>query len=86
MYTVVLSTRAKREMRKLEKDVQQKITMALDLLADEPRPPKAVAMRNEKGVYRVRLGNYRIVYEVIDNELIVWVIRVADRKDVYKRR
>ncbi len=86
MYTVTLSSRAKREMKKLAKSVQQKITTALGLLAEDPRPPKAVAMKNEKSVYRVRVGNYRIVYEVIDNELIVWVVRVADRKDVYKKR
>ncbi len=85
MYTVVLSTRATRELRKLEKDAQQKIATTLDLLSEEPRPPKAVALKKEKRVYRVRVGNYRILYEVVENELIVWVIRVAHRKNVYKR-
>ena len=86
MYTVVLSTGAKREMRKLGRDIQQKVATALDLLTEKPRPPKAVALKNEKSVYRVRVGDYRIVYEVVDNELIVWVIRVAHRKNVYKTR
>lgn len=86
MYTVVLSNSARRALGKLERSVQERIVVALDLLKSDPRPPKSVKLKGEDDVWRIRLGDYRILYEVIDNELVVWVIRIADRKDVYRKR
>lgn len=63
---------------------QQRIRAAIDILANEPRPPGCIALTGETGVYRVRVGDYRIVYEVLDVRLLVHVVRVGHRRDVYR--
>jgi mRNA interferase RelE/StbE len=64
---------------------QQRIRAAVDLLADNPRPPACVALAGEARTYRVRVGDYRIVYEVLDDRLIVQVVCIGRRRDVYRR-
>jgi mRNA interferase RelE/StbE len=73
----VLATLPRRE--------QQRIRAAIDLLSDGPRPPGCLALSGEAHAYRVRVGDYRIVYEVFDDRLIVQVIRVGHRRDVYRQ-
>jgi len=68
----------------LERKEQLLIRAAIDLLAEAPRPPNCVAISGEQGVYRVRVGNYRIVYEVHDDILLVQVVRVGHRREVYR--
>ncbi|MCZ7631356.1 MAG: type II toxin-antitoxin system RelE/ParE family toxin [Microthrixaceae bacterium] len=60
--------------------------MAIDLLADEPRPPGCTKLTGEDAVYRVRIGDYRILYEVIDDRLLIHVVRIGHRRDVYRDR
>lgn len=59
---------------------------AIDLLAEEPRPPSCVALAGEDSVYRVRVGNLRTLYEVLDARLVIQVICVGHRRDVYRPR
>ena len=86
MYIVVLSTSARKALSKLERSVQERVIVALELLKVDPRPPNAVKLKGMDNVWRIRVGDYRIVYEVTDTELVVWVVRIADRKDVYRKR
>ncbi|MGA7303463.1 MAG: type II toxin-antitoxin system RelE/ParE family toxin [Rhodothermales bacterium] len=86
MYTILLSNHARKALGKLERLVQERIVVALDLLKSDPRPPKAVKLRGEVDVWRIRVGDYRILYEVIDNELVVWIVRIANRKDIYRKK
>lgn len=83
-YRVQLSKRARRELDSLERKEQQRIRAALDLLAEEPRPPRCVAMSGYQSTYRVRVGDYRIVYEVRDSELYVFVINIGHRRSIYR--
>jgi mRNA interferase RelE/StbE len=83
-YEVKLAHRAARSLASLERREQLRIRAALDLLADNPRPPNCVAMQGEDSVYRVRVGNYRIVYEVLDSVLLVHVVRIGHRREVYR--
>ena len=83
-YEVRLARRAARSLAGLQRRDQQRIRAALDLLAETPRPPGCVALRGEDSVYRVRVGDYRIVYEVLDDLLLVHVVRVGHRRDVYR--
>lgn len=83
-YEVRLARRAERSLASLERREQQRIRAALDLLADNPRPPNCVAMQGEDSVFRVRVGDYRIVYEVIDAVLLVHVVRIGHRREVYR--
>ena len=75
IYEVKLSRRALRSLISLERNQQQRIRAALDLLSVNPRPPNCVALRGENSVYRVRIGDYRIVYEVRDLVLLVHVVQ-----------
>jgi mRNA interferase RelE/StbE len=53
-------------------------------LADNPRPPGCVKLAGQENLFRVRVGHYRIVYQIVDDRLIVVVILVAHRRDVYR--
>ena len=86
-YEVRLARRAVRSLENLQRRDQQRIRAAIDLLAETPRPPSCVALQGEVGVYRVRVGDYRIVYEVLDQVLVVQVVqvvRVGHRREVYR--
>jgi mRNA interferase RelE/StbE len=83
-YTVELRPAARRELRRLPKAEQQRVTKAIDGLQDEPRPHGCKALRGKRDWYRIRVGAYRVVYVVRDQELLVLVLRVAQRKDVYR--
>ena len=83
-YSVEIARRAIKSIAKLPRKEQQRIRAAIELLADEPRPPACVALSGEDSAYRVRVGDYRIVYEVIDTRLVIQVVRVGHRRDVYR--
>lgn len=85
-YRIEIARRAVRSIARLPRREQHRVRAAIDLLADEPRPPGCVALAGEESVYRVRVGGYRILYEVIDARLVVHVIRVGHRRDVYRPR
>ncbi len=85
-YHVEIARRAVRSIARLLRTDQIRVRTAIDLLAEEPRPPNCVALVGEDSVYRVRVGNYRIIYEVIDSRLVVQVVRVGHRGDVYRKR
>jgi len=82
-YTVEFSTAARRQFRKLPRNVQTIIQPEIDALADEPRPHGVEKMSGEENAYRVRVGDYRIIYEIHDAVLIV-VVRVGHRPEVYQ--
>jgi mRNA interferase RelE/StbE len=84
-YQVLVARRAVKTLAGLQRRDQQRIRAAIDLLADEPRPPGAVGLVGEPHTYRVRVGDYRIVYEVLDDQLIIHVVRIGHRRDVYRR-
>ena len=84
-YRVSLAPSAARELRKFDPDVRRRIQAALDLLATEPRPPAATRLVGGSGEWRVRTGNYRIVYEINDDQLLVLVLRMTHRREVYDR-
>lgn len=83
-YRVEVARRAAKALATLPRQEQQRVRAAIDLLAEAPRPPGCVAMAGEKDSYRVRVGVYRIVYEVHDDVLLVQVARVGHRREVYR--
>lgn len=70
-------------MKKLPAKDLKAITAAIDGLAAEPRPSKALQLSN-RSEWRVRVGNFRILYVVEDDKLVVVVVKVGHRKDVYR--
>lgn len=85
-YQVTLTPAAARQLRKFDPPVRRRVQAVLDLLADEPRPPAATQLVGGVGEWRVRTGDYRIVYEVIDDQLVVLVLRIGHRREIYQVR
>lgn len=83
-YRVEIARRAIKALAALPRKEQQRVRAAVDLLAENPRPPGCVALTGEAHAYRVRVGDYRIVYEVFDDRLVVQVVRIGHRRDVYR--
>lgn len=83
-YRVEIARRARKSFLALPRREQQRVRAAIDLLSATPRPPGCVAMSGEQSVYRVRVGPYRVVYEVLDDILVVHVVHVGHRRDVYR--
>jgi len=85
-YRVTLAPAAARQLRKQDPRIRRRLQAALDLLAVEPRPPAATRLVGGSGEWRVRTGDYRIIYEIKDDELLVLVLQVGHRREVYRRR
>ncbi|MCJ7545173.1 MAG: type II toxin-antitoxin system RelE/ParE family toxin [Phycisphaerae bacterium] len=72
-------------MRRIPKPFKARLMAAIAALAQTPRPPASVRLEGPEGFHRVRVGDYRIVYLIRDRLLLICVVRVAHRKDVYRR-
>ena len=83
-YKVLFKPSADRALRKLPRDVQRRIVREAAMLAHEPRPAGVVKLSGDENLWRIRIGDYRVVYEIHEDRLIVLVLRVAHRKDVYR--
>jgi len=85
-YRVEVAPAAVRQLRKLDRPAQRRLQAAIELLAVEPRPSAAKKLVGGNGEWRVRTGDYRIVYEIHDSVLLVLVIAVGHRREIYDRR
>ncbi len=84
-YRVVVEDNAARTIRKLPKDVQRQIIAKTEALASDPRPAGCQKLKGMEDLYRVRAGEYRIVYRIEDRILLVLIVSVGHRGDVYDR-
>ena len=85
-YRVEVAPAAVRQLRKLDRAAQRRVQAAIELLAIEPRPSGAKKLVGGNGEWRVRTGDYRVVYEIQDNVLLILVPAVGHRRDIYDRR
>ncbi|HEY2041637.1 MAG TPA: type II toxin-antitoxin system RelE/ParE family toxin [Jatrophihabitans sp.] len=83
-YTVTLSPAAARQLRKFDPQARRRLQAAIDLLATNPRPPSAKQLVGGSGEWRVRTGDYRVVYELDDGKLTVLVLSMGHRREVYR--
>lgn len=85
-YQVRMTPAAEKDLKGLPKAVRVQVAKQLRRLAEDPRPPGAAAVKNRlQGDYRVRVGNYRVGYEVDDKQQTVTVWQIGDRKRFYDR-
>ena len=84
MYTIDIAPAAERALKKLSADIRKRIFKAFFKLEVEPRPSGVKKLSGEDDFYRIRVGDYRIVYQIRDNELVILVVRVAHRREVYR--
>lgn len=83
-YEIELRPAALRALKKIDRQDQPRIQGVIALLAADPRPPGAKALRGRDGL-RIRVGDYRIIYTVQDSKLLVVVVTLGHRRDVYER-
>jgi len=87
-YRITFLPSAVKELAAIPKKSREKLAEKIDALGDEPRPPYPLSKALKgagKGLHRIRHGNYRAIYRIDDDEVVVCVVRVADRKSVYRQ-
>jgi len=83
-YTIEIKSSAQKELSQLPKLIAEKIVTQIKMLAENPRPNGCKKLVGTEHSYRVRVNDYRVVYSIFDRRLIVQVIKVGHRKDVYQ--
>jgi mRNA interferase RelE/StbE len=84
MFEIIVKPSAEKQLDRLPSNVRLRVLAALERLRHNPRPSGCVKLSGEEEVWRIRVGSYRVVYEIQDQRLTVLVLRVAHRKDVYR--
>lgn len=82
-YQLRATRRASKELQKLPAEIQQRIREAIHELADDPRPPGCKKLQGRDD-YRITVGDYRVIYEIDDDNQMVTIWRVGHRKGVYR--
>ena len=82
-YTVTILRRAQKELGEVPKEAYGRVRDAIGALAEDPRPPGCLKLTGRDG-WRVRIGTYRVVYEIDDSGQVVTVLHVGHRRDVYR--
>lgn len=85
-YSIEVRPAALRQLRKIDPGARRRIQAAVEILAETPRPPGAKKLVGGQGEWRVRTGDYRIVYEIHDDVLVVLVVTVGHRREIYQSR
>ena len=83
-YRIAIEPAAERELAKLPPAARQDVADAISALADDPRPPGVKKLTGSKSSYRIRIGDYRVLYTIADRVLLIVVVKVANRRDVYR--
>jgi mRNA interferase RelE/StbE len=81
-YVIVLTKKAQKQLDKIPDAVATSTFEAITTLEQDPRPQGCKKLTGREG-YRIRVGNYRVIYSIIDDELIVSIITLGHRKDIY---
>ncbi len=82
-YTAVLTKKAQKQLDKLSDNIAEPIFEAIARLEENPRPQGYIKLKGRDG-YRIRVGNYRVIYDIYESELIVDIITLGHRKDIYE--
>lgn len=83
-YRVTITRGAAKTFRGLHPQVAARLKVAIEALSEDPRPPGSLQLRGGDGEFRIRVGDYRIIYDVEDDELVVLVLRVGHRREIYR--
>ena len=82
-YEIFFKKSVYKDLKKIPKNDLIKVLARIENLSDDPRPTGCEKLTDQE-FYRIRQGKYRIVYSIQDNELTVWIIKIAHRKSVYR--
>ncbi|MEA5597156.1 type II toxin-antitoxin system RelE/ParE family toxin [Rivularia sp. UHCC 0363] len=83
-YEIQISKSASKQIKKLSLELQERIQDRIDNLAIEPRPDGVKKLKDRENGYRIRVGDYRILYDIFDAVLLISVVEVGHRSNIYK--
>jgi len=84
-YRLEMAAIAERQLKKLPREIQQRLTARIRELPDRPRPLGCRKLLGYQDVYRIRVGHYRVIYSVDDEKVIVIILKLGHRRAVYRR-
>jgi len=84
MYSVVITSRAERELKRLDRNTKNRIVSSTVSLSDNPRPHGCLKVKTRDGLWRIRVGDWRIGYEIDDEARTVTVITIGHRSEFYE--
>ena len=84
-YRIELSPRAQRDFRALDGSVRRRIKRRIDSLAENPHPSGIEKIEGEDDLYRLRVGDYRTLYQVKEKILLILIVGIGHRRDIYRR-
>ncbi len=83
-YRIEVTPRAQKDLKALPVRERRRVAGQIDALKTDPRPQDCRKLMGREGFYRIRVGDYRVVYLVEDELLVILIVRVGDRKDIYE--
>lgn len=84
-YQVIIQPSAKKQLRSLSLEVISRIQEKIDALANEPRPDGCLKLKGRNSRWRIRVGDYRVIYSIDDAAFTIYILTVAHRREVYER-
>ncbi|MBO1048412.1 MAG: type II toxin-antitoxin system RelE/ParE family toxin [Dolichospermum sp. DEX182a] len=84
-YEIIITKTIQKQLDNLPNNIQERVYEKIAQLAEEPRPDGVVKLKGYDNEYRIRIGDYRLVYEIRDEQLIVLLVQCKHRRDVYKK-
>ena len=85
-YRVELAPAAQRDLRRLPRDIQVRVVMPIQALSENPRPTGVRKLRGEERTWRIRVGPYRVVYDIYEDRALVVILKIARRSETTYRR
>lgn len=84
LYKIQWKESAKKELKSLDKSIIKRLLKNISLLAENPRPASCKKLQGMDSFYRIRVADYRVVYSIEDNVLVIEIIRIGHRRNVYQ--
>ncbi|MBI4480532.1 MAG: type II toxin-antitoxin system RelE/ParE family toxin [Acidobacteria bacterium] len=84
-YRIEFAPSARHQLQKLPSEIRVRVAAVLSALSTEPRPRGVRKLSGEESLYRIRVGDYRVIYQIRDKELIVLVLKIGHRREVYRQ-
>ncbi|MFH0774713.1 MAG: type II toxin-antitoxin system RelE/ParE family toxin [bacterium] len=82
-YEITLASSAEKEINSLPKNIQKKVEEVIDSLKENSRPHRAIKLKGKEGVYRIRIGDYRVIYTINDKKRLIDISYVRHRSKAY---
>ena len=83
MYKISLTSRAEKDLKRLERSTKNRVVTSISNLAEEPRPAGCRKIQSEEGVWRIRVGDWRVAYIIDVSKQEIMIIRIAHRREFY---